>query len=71
MRDHETTIGPRVRNGSAPATGVFQQAVAALQAEHRVVEMVAYEMLVDAAVQAGTSVRETAVAVVQRSAGPA
>jgi len=68
MRDQETTTRSVGRRGSGRSPGVFHQAVAALQAEHRVAELVAYEMLVDGAVQAGTSVRDVAQAVVARSA---
>ena len=60
---------PTPRRASEGGAGVFHQAVAVLQARHDVTEMDAYEMLVEGAADAGTSVREVAHAVLANSPG--
>ena len=48
-----------------PVKGVIHQAAALLQEQHQVSDMVAFEMLVRGAADAGTSVREIAYAVLE------
>lgn len=70
MSDQATTTRPRVRSGSERGPTVLRQAASILEARHQVSEMAAYEMLVTRAVQAGSSVREAARAIVEEPAAP-
>ena len=66
MGDQHTATPPSTHSrGSGQGPGVFHQAVALLQAEHHITQMAAYEMLVNRAVRAGTSVREIATRVIK------
>jgi len=76
--DHRTSTSPRqAGSNSATATtmspasedgaGVFYRAAEVLQSQHGVDEMAAYEMMVNEAAAAGTSVREVAHALVNDS----
>jgi AmiR/NasT family two-component response regulator len=71
MGDQETTTKLRTRHGAGQDPTVFRRAVSILQDVHGIAEMAAYEMLVDGAVVAGTSVREVAKAVIASADGPA
>ena len=51
---------PMLSRASEGDTGVCRRAAAVLQARREVTEMAAYEMLVNEAAAAGTSVREVA-----------
>jgi hypothetical protein len=55
---------------SRRSEGVIHQAAAVLRDEHQVTDMVAFEMLVRGAADAGTSVRELAHAVLEGDPSP-
>ncbi len=73
MRDQDLRFKApeQSRRGSAEGPSVFHQAVSILVAKHGVTENAAYEMLVHAAVEAGTTVREVAKAVIVCEVGRA
>ena len=66
-----STSAPEHSSGTGPAKGVIHQAAAVLQDRHQVSDMVAFEMLVRGAADAGTSVREIAHAVLEGHLNPA
>lgn len=77
--DDRNSTPPRQASANRPAAptqgraseggaGVFLRAAEVLQAQHDVTEMTAYEMLVQEAADAGTSVRDVAYAVIAGSA---
>ena len=79
--DHRTSTPPRHAGGdtaTAPSptpasergSGVFYRASQVLQAQYGVEEMDAYEMMVNEAATAGTSVREVAHALLNNSSTP-
>ena len=53
-----------------PVKGVIHQAAAILQEQHKVSDMVAFEVLVRGAADGGTSVREIAYAVLEGRPSP-
>ncbi len=59
---------PTLSRASEGGTGICRRAAAVLQARHDVTEMAAYEMLVNEAAAAGTSVREVAIVLLAGSA---
>ena len=59
------TSAPTRTSDTEPAKGVIHQAAAILQEQHQVSDMVAFEMLVRGAADAGTSVREIAHVVLE------
>jgi len=59
---------PTQGRASEGGAGVFLRAAAVLQAQHDVTEMTAYEILVQEAAEACTSVRDVAYAVIAGSA---
>jgi len=65
------TSAPTRLSDSQPVKGVIHQAAALLQEQHQVSDMVAFEMLVRGAADAGTSVREIAYAVLEGHPSPA
>jgi len=65
----QSTSAPEQSSG--PAKGVIHQAAAILQERHQVSDMVAFEMLVRSAADAGASVREIAHAVLEGHLSPA
>ncbi len=66
-----STSAPEHFSGTGRAKGVIHQAAAILQEQHQVSDMVAFEMLVRGAADAGTSVREIAYAVLEGHPNPA
>ena len=66
-----STSGPTRLSDSEPVKGVIHQAAALLQEQHHVSDMVAFEILVRSAADAGTSVREIAYAVLDGHPVPA
>jgi len=62
---------PTRASATESAKGVIHQAAAILQKQHEVSDMVAFEMLVRSAADAGTSVREIAYAVLEGHPSPA
>ena len=67
----QSASAPTRSSGTGSAKGVIHQAAAILQERHQVSDMVAFEMLVRSAADAGTSVREIAYAVIQGHPSPA
>ena len=65
-----STSAPEQSSDTWPAKGVIHQAAAILQEQHQVSDMVAFEMLVRGAADAGTSVREIAHAVLEGHPSP-
>ncbi len=65
------TSGPTRTSETEPVKGVIHQAAALLQEQHQVSDMIAFEMLVRGAADAGTSVREIAYAVLDGQSVPA
>ena len=65
------TSGPTRTSEMEPVKGVIHQAAALLQEQHQVSDMIAFEMLVRGAADAGTSVREIAYAVLDGQSVPA
>ena len=63
--------GPTRLSDSEPVRGVIHRAAALLQEQHQVSDMLAFEMLVRGAADAGTSVREIAYAVLDGHPVPA
>ena len=66
-----STSAPEHSSVTGPAKGVIHQAAATIQERHQVSDMVAFEMLVRGAADAGTSVREIAHAVLEGYLNPA
>ena len=66
-----STPAPTRLSDSEPVKGVIHQAAALLQEQHQVSDMLAFEMLVRGAADAGTSVREIAYAVLDGHPVPA
>jgi hypothetical protein len=61
----------RSSSGAGSAKGVIHQAAAIIQEQHQVSDMVAFEILVRGAADAGTTVREIAFAVLEGHPSPA
>ncbi len=79
--DHRTSTPPRqtgrdsatattLSSASEGGSGVFYRAAEVLQAQRGVTEMDAYEIMVNEAAAAGTSVREVAHALCNDSSSP-
>ena len=66
-----SSSAPTRTTAAEPAKGVIHQAAAIIQEQHQVSDMVAFEILVRGAADAGTSVREIAHAVLQGQPSPA
>jgi hypothetical protein len=60
-----STSSPEQSSGTGPAKGVIHQAAAILREQHQVSDMIAFEILVRGAADAGTSVREISHAVLE------
>ena len=67
----QSTSAPMRSFETEPVKGVIHQAAALLQEQHQVSDMLAFEMLVRGAADAGTSVREIAYAVLDGQSVPA
>ena len=65
-----STSAPTRLSDSQPVEGVIHRAAALLQDQHQVSDMLAFEMLVRGAADAGTSVREIAHAVLEGHSVP-
>ena len=66
----DTTTAPTLTPASEGGSGVFYRASQVLQAQYGVDEMDAYEMMVNEAAAAGTSVREVAHTLLNDSSTP-
>jgi hypothetical protein len=66
-----STSAPPQASETEPVKGVIHQAAAILKKRHQVNDMVAFEILVRGAADAGTSVRKVAHAVVEGDPSPA